>query len=55
MGVYGYPPSEAVPILVNSTFETISSLRNLKEVRFTVGNDSLLSLFQAAIERRAAS
>ena len=55
MGVYGYPPNEAVPILVEATFETIGSLRNLKEVRFTVGNDSLLSLFQATIERRATS
>lgn len=55
MGVYGYPANEAVPILVGTTFETISSLRNLKEIRFTVGTNDLLALFRTVLDQRYAS
>lgn len=51
MGVYAYPPDEAVPILVETTFSILASLRSLKEIRFVVISDDLLTLFNTAIAR----
>ena len=55
MGVYAYPPDEAVPILVDTTFSLLPSLQSLKEIRFVVVSNDLLSLFKMAIAREDRS
>lgn len=51
MGVYAYPPDEAVPILVNTAFEMQDQLGNLEEVRFVVLNEPLYQLFWEAMKK----
>ena len=36
MGVYAYPPAEAVPILVRTAYESGDALSHLQEIRFVV-------------------
>lgn len=48
-GVYGYPPEEAVPILVDAVKKLQSQLKNLEEIRFVVLDREMKELFDAAI------
>lgn len=50
MGVYAYPPDEAVPILVNTAFEMQYQPGDLEEIRFVVQNEALYQLFWRAIK-----
>lgn len=45
MGVYGYPPDEAVPILVKTTIDALRETKSVEEVRFVVFQSALVSLF----------
>lgn len=49
MGVYAYPPDEAVPVLVGTAQRLATSLQQIEEIRFVVTSDTLLSLFLSAI------
>ena len=49
MGIYAYPPEEAVPILVDATFRALPGLRVLEEIRFVVLKTKLATLFQLVI------
>lgn len=49
MGVYAYPPGEAVPILVKTAQRLAINLEQIEEIRFVVTSDTLLSLFLSAI------
>jgi O-acetyl-ADP-ribose deacetylase (regulator of RNase III) len=49
MGIYAYPPEEAVPILVRSAAFMAPRLRHVSEIRFVVVGDKLFDLFQKAI------
>ena len=51
MGVYAYPPEEAVPILVNSAFEIRYQLEHIDEIRFVVLTKSLSQMFWAEIKK----
>lgn len=51
MGVYAYPPEEAVPLLVRTCRYVAPRLNHVQEVRFVVTNDQLLHLFQEEIDR----
>jgi O-acetyl-ADP-ribose deacetylase len=50
-GVYGYPPDEAVPIIVNSAATLKVSLTHVVEVRFVVRDTPMMMLFENAISR----
>jgi O-acetyl-ADP-ribose deacetylase (regulator of RNase III) len=45
MGVYAYPPEQAVPILVQVAADALSSVRHLVEVRFVVVSASMFLCF----------
>lgn len=47
-GVYGYPPEEAVPILVDAVKKLQSKLEILEEVRFVVVGNEMKLLFERA-------
>jgi len=49
MGVYAYPPEEAVPILVKSAVFVAPRLIHVREIRFVVVGEKLFQLFQKAI------
>lgn len=49
MGVYAYPPEEAVPILIAAAQAVRQELVSLEEIRFVVRNNDLLALFQSAL------
>lgn len=49
MGVYAYPPAEAVPILVATACRMAPSFNHLEEIRFVVTDPALLERFQSAI------
>ena len=51
-GVYGYPPEEAVPIIVNAASETLSQLSSIEEVRFIVTSNLMLAIFRNALQAR---
>ncbi len=51
MGVYAYPPSEAVPILVRAAFEMRAALQHLRQIRFVVIDDAIKTLFDDHIAR----
>ena len=53
MGIFSYPPEEAVPILVGTALETGRLLRHVKEVRFVVMDSDLFERFAKEIERNA--
>jgi O-acetyl-ADP-ribose deacetylase (regulator of RNase III) len=50
-GVYGYPPDEAVSIIVNSAATLKVSLTHVVEVRFVVRDTPMMMLFENAISR----
>lgn len=50
MGVYAYPPEEAVPILVEAALATRAQLNHVREIRFVVGNSDLFKLFRQTID-----
>ena len=45
MGVFDYPPEEAVPILVKTTIDALRETKSLQEVRFVVLQEELANLF----------
>jgi len=45
MGVYAYPPDEAIPILVDSAQKMIPRLHYLREIRFVVVQKNLYDIF----------
>lgn len=45
MGVYAYPPQEAVPILVDAAQRMLSRLHHVREIRFVVVQSNLYNLF----------
>lgn len=49
MGVYRYPPEEAVPILVRTAFSLSKETQNLLELRFVVATEHLRQMFSDAI------
>ena len=53
MGVYAYPPAEAIPILVQVAREMSDGLVHVKEIRFVVLNAELQSIFEQEIARTA--
>ena len=44
--IYGYPPEEAVPIMVATAFDLSNRFKKLKEIRFVVLDGNLLALFK---------
>lgn len=50
-GVYGYPPEEAVPIMVSEAVKVANGLDTLKEVRFAVRDTYLQRLFTDEINK----
>jgi O-acetyl-ADP-ribose deacetylase (regulator of RNase III) len=52
MGVYAYPPSEAVPILVRTAYEMRATLQHLRQIRFVVMDEAIKALFEDHIARR---
>lgn len=55
MGVYAYPPKEAIPLLVGVASQMAASLKHLLEIRFVVVSDELLDLFRQSIRQRAST
>jgi len=49
MGIYAYPPEEAVPILIDTITSLIPSLNSIQEIRFVVLQRKLADLFSACI------
>ena len=49
MGVYAYPPAEAVPILVQAAYETSHDLHHVQEIRFVVVDKAIKTLFEEQI------
>lgn len=49
MGVYAYPPEEAVPILVKATQDAFPHAISIQEVRFVLMQDDMVELFQHVI------
>jgi ADP-ribosyl-[dinitrogen reductase] hydrolase len=45
MGVFAYPPQEAVPILVNATHSMLPHLHYVREIRFVVLQKNLYDIF----------
>lgn len=52
MGVYAYPPAEAVPILVRTAYETLHLLHHVREIRFVVMDQTIRALFEEQIGNR---
>ena len=50
-GVYGYPPEEAVPVIVNAALSCLERLESLEEIRFVVTDDGILTLFESRLSR----
>lgn len=50
-GIYGYPPEEAVPIIVETTKQTLDKLTKLEEIRFVVPSNLMLAIFKNAINK----
>ena len=48
-GVYGYPPEEAVPIIVKSTNDLLDRLASMEEIRFVVSTNMMLELFKKSM------
>ncbi len=51
MGVYGYPPAQAVPLLIDTAFGLIPEFSYLLEIRFVVVDRGLYQLFCDEITR----
>ena len=54
MGIFAYPPAEAVPILVRTARKLAGQLEHLREVRFVVQEEALLQRFAEEIRSTAA-
>jgi len=50
MGVYAYPPHEAVPILVEASRKMLSHLHYVREIRFVVVKSDLHEIFQSHLQ-----
>ena len=55
MGIYGYPPNEAVPLLVGKALETVKLLKRVEEIRFVLTSEILLLLFTDSINNQSVS
>ena len=55
MGIYGYPPDEAAPILIGKALEMAKLLEHVEEIRFVLTSENLLSLFIDSIDKQSAS
>ncbi len=53
-GVYGYPPEEAVPVIVDVALSCLERLESLEEIRFVVTDDGMLTLFESRLSRYSA-
>jgi O-acetyl-ADP-ribose deacetylase (regulator of RNase III) len=53
MGVYAYPPEEAIPILVQTAREVAAELKHVQEIRFVVMSADLQLKFEQEIARTA--
>lgn len=51
MGIFSYPPEEAIPILVKAAKEAGKTLQFVQEARFVVLDDELFKLFSNEIQR----
>lgn len=51
MGIFSYPPEEAVPILVKTVREAGRALQHIQEVRFVVLDEELFKLFSNEIQK----
>lgn len=51
MGIFSYPPEEAVPILVKAAKEAGLQLQNLQEARFVVRDEELFNRFSKEIRK----
>lgn len=51
MGIYGYPPEEAAPILVATACKHARNTTQLEEIRFVLSSEELQARFMDAIDR----
>lgn len=51
MGIFAYPPEEAVPILVQAAKETGQILQYVQEARFVVLDEELFKIFSTEVQR----
>lgn len=51
MGIFAYPPEEAVPILVKTARESGRALQYVQEARFVVLDEDLFKLFSNEIQK----
>lgn len=52
MGIFGYPPAEAVPVLVKTAREMSGLLQQVREVRFVVLDEELFKRFSNEIQKQ---
>ena len=55
MGVYAYPPEQAIPIIVNAAHMAKAQLHHIREIRFVVLDEDMRQLFQRSIEEAEPS
>jgi O-acetyl-ADP-ribose deacetylase (regulator of RNase III) len=55
MGIYGYPPDEAAPILIGKVLEMATLLKHVEEIRFVLTSEKMLLLFIDSIGKQTAS
>jgi O-acetyl-ADP-ribose deacetylase (regulator of RNase III) len=48
-GIYGYPESEAIPILVETAHELVAKLESVREIRFVVISEKMERIFLASM------
>ncbi|MFZ4538967.1 macro domain-containing protein [Propionivibrio sp.] len=53
MGIFAYPPMEAIPILVRTAHEMVKQLQYVKEIRFVVLDDDLFGRLSEEIKNSA--
>lgn len=51
MGIFAYPPDEAVPILVKTAREAGRALQHVQETRFVVLDEDIFKLFSNEIQK----
>lgn len=54
MGVYAYPPEEAIPLLVDAARQMLPRLHYLREIRFVVIDRQLYDLFSCHVRETGA-
>ncbi|MGA7218744.1 MAG: O-acetyl-ADP-ribose deacetylase [Candidatus Sulfotelmatobacter sp.] len=54
-GAYGYPVSDAAPIAISSTLDSLTSAKSVKKVRFVLFDLATLKEFTRAAEKLAGS